>query len=70
MDDARWHPDDALEIRVPKIRRLYIVGAGASCPYGLPTLETLSRELCAFLKDEDRDRLVEAIYEALGIERF
>jgi hypothetical protein len=66
--DERWNPDAALEIRAPKIRRLYIVGAGASCPYGLPTLKTLSRELCAFLKDDDRERLVGAIYEALAID--
>jgi len=68
VNDVRWSPDDTLEIRVPKIRRLYVVGAGASCPYGLPTLKTLSRELCAFLKDDDRERLVGAIYEALGID--
>jgi len=48
VTDVRWNPDDALEIRAPKIRRLYVVGAGASCPYGLPTLKTLSRELCPF----------------------
>jgi hypothetical protein len=32
-----------------KIDRLYVVGAGASCPYGLPTLKTLTWELCNFL---------------------
>jgi hypothetical protein len=33
-----------------KIRRLYIIGAGASFPYGLPTLDTLTWGLCQFLE--------------------
>ena|SRR6266568_6432606 len=51
-----------------RINRLYIIGAGASCAYGLPTLKTLTWELCNFLKRGDRKILVDAIYECVGID--
>jgi hypothetical protein len=51
-----------------KIERLFVIGAGASCPYGLPTLKTLTWELCNFLTKDDRKILLEAIYECTGID--
>jgi hypothetical protein len=50
-----------------KVRRLYIIGAGASCPYGLPTLKNLLWELCQFLDQQKRNILKTAIYEACGV---
>ena len=50
------------------IDRLYVIGAGASCPYGLPTLKTLTWEVCNSLASDDRKILLEAIYECIGID--
>jgi hypothetical protein len=52
----------------PQIKRLYVIGAGASCPYGFPTLKQLTWELCAFLDEPDRETIRQAIYECFGIE--
>ncbi len=48
--------------------RVYIVGAGASVPYGLPTLKTLTWDLCESLNGPDRSTFVDAVYEASGVE--
>lgn len=53
---------------IKKINRLYIIGAGASCPYGLPTLKTLLWDLCEFVVEEERQILKQAIYEACGVD--
>lgn len=50
------------------IERVYVVGAGASVPYGLPTLKTLTRELYEHLDDERRAIIVDAVYEAFGVD--
>ncbi len=50
------------------VERLYVIGAGASCLYGLPTLKTLTWELCNFLPSSDRSVLLAAIYECMGID--
>jgi hypothetical protein len=52
----------------PEIDRLYVIGSGASDPYGLPTLKTLTWELCNFLPTDDREILLAAIYECIGID--
>lgn len=50
------------------IRRLYIIGAGASCPYDLPTLKTLTWDLCEFLDQKDAEILKKVVYEAFNID--
>lgn len=50
-----------------EIRRLYIIGAGASSPYNLPTLKTLLWDICKFFKEEDQKILKQAIYETFRI---
>lgn len=50
-----------------KIKRLYIIGAGASFPYGLPTLNTLTWDLCQFLEEGESKIIHEAIYETFGV---
>src|SRR5579864_1800597 len=52
----------------PEIDRLYVIGSGASDPYGLPTLKTLTWELYNFLPTDDREILLAAIYECIGID--
>jgi len=51
-----------------EIKRLYIIGAGASCPYGLPTLKTLLWDLCEHVTKNEREILIQAIYEACGVD--
>ena len=51
-----------------RIRRLYLIGAGASCPYGLPTLKKLTRDLYNFIEGGNRKIFLEAIYESFGID--
>jgi hypothetical protein len=51
-----------------KIERLYVIGAGASYPYGIPTLKTLTWDLCNFLGKNDRRIFLDAIYECTGID--
>lgn len=46
------------------IDRVYIIGAGASVHYGLPTLKTLAQALLKSLPDPDRDTLRSAIRES------
>lgn len=46
--------------------RMYIIGAGASYGYGFPLMNTLTADLCNFLKGDDRATLTDAIYEAFG----
>jgi hypothetical protein len=50
-----------------KIKRLYIIGAGASFPYGLPTLNTLTWDLSQFLEEEESKIIHEAIYETFNV---
>lgn len=51
------------------IERVYLVGAGASVHYGLPTLKRLAWELVESLDNTDRDILLTAIRESFpGIE--
>lgn len=49
------------------IDRVYLIGAGASVPYGLPTLETLTWELSQSLCAGDRDTFLGAVNECFGI---
>lgn len=51
-----------------KVRRLYIIGAGASTSYGLPTLDTLTRDLCLFLEKRENKIIHDAIYETFNID--
>jgi hypothetical protein len=46
--------------------RVYVIGAGASVPSGLPTLKNLTWELCDWLTGTERDLLLNAIYESFG----
>jgi len=48
------------------IDRVYIMGAGASVPYGLPTLKTLSWDLAQSLNATDRNIFVGTIRECFG----
>jgi hypothetical protein len=50
------------------VDRVYIVGAGASVPYGLPTLKTLTWDLCESLNGPERQTFIRAVYEACGVE--
>jgi hypothetical protein len=50
------------------IERVYLVGAGASVHYGLPTLKTLAWELVKSLDPADRNILLTAIRESFGLE--
>lgn len=50
-----------------EIKRLYLIGAGASYPYGLPTLRTLLWDLCEYVERKEREILKQAIYEACGV---
>ena len=47
-------------------RRLYIVGAGASCAAGLPGMKDLTWELCDFLPEIEREVLAKVIFEVSG----
>src|SRR5437899_3399870 len=49
------------------IERVYWIGAGASVPYGLPTLKTLTWELSQSLSAADRETLLRAVYECFGV---
>lgn len=46
--------------------RLYLLGAGASVPCGLPTLKTVLKELRGFLDEGERAALCTAAFEVLG----
>src|SRR5579859_1253387 len=50
------------------IDRVYVIGAGASVPYGLPTLKTLAASLLASLDQSDRDTLATSIRESFPTE--
>lgn len=50
------------------IDRVYVIGAGASVPYGLPTLKTLSWELGQSLSPPDRTIFLAAIRECFGLD--
>lgn len=49
------------------IERVYLIGAGASVPYGLPTLKTLTWELNESLSASDRDTFLTAVNECFNI---
>ena len=57
-DEWRWE--------LGPIERVYLVGAGASVHYGLPTLKTLAWELVESLDPADRNILLTAIRECFG----
>ena len=48
------------------IDRVYLIGAGASVPYGLPTLKTLTWDLSQSMSPEDRTTFSTAVYECFG----
>ncbi len=48
------------------IDRAYLIGAGASAPYGLPILKNLSWELAQTLRPTDRCIFLEAVRECFG----
>jgi hypothetical protein len=48
------------------VRRIYLIGAGASVPYGLPAMTNLTRELMATLSAPDKQTLERAIIECFG----
>jgi len=48
------------------IDRIYILGAGASVPYGLPTLKTLTWDVAQSLDVPEREIFIRAIRECFG----
>jgi hypothetical protein len=48
-DWLRDPTDDRQPVLSTSIERVYLIGSGASVPYGLPTLKSLTRELAASL---------------------
>lgn len=48
------------------IDRVYLIGAGASVPYKLPTLKTLTWDLSQSMSPEDRTTFSTAVYECFG----
>jgi hypothetical protein len=49
------------------VERLYIIGAGASVPYRLPTLKTLSWDLARTLGKSKRQLFMRTVYECFGV---
>lgn len=49
------------------IDRIYLIGAGASVPYGLPTLKTLTWDLNESMSPDDRASFSAGVYECFGI---
>ena len=47
-------------------KRVYILGAGASCALGLPAMNSLTWELCKFLPEGQREILEQVIFEIFG----
>lgn len=47
-------------------KRVYILGAGASCPLGLPAMNSLTWELCNFLPKDRRTVLEQVVFEIFG----
>ena len=63
-----FDPRDQYPITMSKsVSRLYIIGAGASVPYRLPTLKTLTWELAQTLGKTDRELLARIVYECFGV---
>lgn len=62
-DDYRY----SLEFSV---KRLFLLGAGASCPYGLPNMKQLFWELLHFVSPGEGETLRRAAYEACDCESF
>ena len=50
-------------------KRIYIIGAGASCAQGLPAMNSLTWELCKFLSESDSLVLEKVIFEIFGVRR-
>lgn len=48
-------------------RRVYIIGAGASVCYGLPTLKTLTWDLSQTLSEGDQKAFLDTVYESCGV---
>lgn len=53
---------------LPRVRRLYILGAGASCPYGLPAMSSLAWDIYDSLAARDQQIMKTAILETCGHE--
>jgi hypothetical protein len=51
-----------------QVRRVFVLGAGASCPYGLPTLKRLFWEVLQVVAPEERAILLQAAYEACNVD--
>ena len=47
-------------------KRLYIMGAGASCALGLPAMDSLTWSLCRFLPKGGREVVEQVIFEIFG----
>lgn len=47
-------------------KRVYILGAGASCALGLPAMNSLTWELCKFLPKDRRLTLENVVFEIFG----
>jgi len=47
-------------------KRVYILGAGASCALGLPAMNSLTWELCKFLPKDRRVILEDVVFEIFG----
>ncbi len=77
LNSAAWRPGEAnanttfrgtvaerVAMGIGAIERVYLVGAGASVYYGLPTLKTPTWELVESLDQADRNILLTAICES------
>jgi hypothetical protein len=60
-------PLDLTLVMTNEVRRLYLIGAGASRPYRLPTLKTLLWHVSEHVGETERKILKQAAYEACGI---
>ena len=49
------------------IERVYWIGAGASVPYGLPTLKQLTWQLGSSLDGEDREIFFKAVHDCFSV---
>jgi hypothetical protein len=52
--------------RSSRVRRVYVLGAGASAPYGLPLLRSLTWELAQSLGRSSRTLFISALHECFG----
>ena len=66
-DWLRDPTDDRQPVLSTPIERVYLIGSGASVPYGLPTLKNLTRELAESLDEQQRAVLLEAVFECFNL---